>query len=81
MTLLPDFIAGRLSDPALLPVSSYRLGVVPGRLDLLYPPAVTAAVRESLIAFDRQLPGRGLPSSTFVAQPQYVLLDAMVPSP
>lgn len=53
----PDFIEGRESDPAALPTSSYRLGVVPARLDLLYPPAVTEAVRESLIAFDRKMPG------------------------
>lgn len=53
----PDFIAGRQSDVASLPSSSYRLGVKPARLDLLYPPEVTAAVRESLLAFDQQLPG------------------------
>lgn len=53
----PDFIAGRESDPASLPASSYRLGVRSARLDLLYPPEVTAAVRESLVAFDAQLPG------------------------
>jgi uncharacterized FAD-dependent dehydrogenase len=53
----PDFIAGRESDVDSLPSSSYRLGVKSARLDLLYPPEVTAAVRESLIAFDAQLPG------------------------
>jgi uncharacterized FAD-dependent dehydrogenase len=57
----PDFIAGRLSD--VLPTSSYRLGVKSARLDLLYPPEVTAAVRESLIAFDAQLPGYAGPQA------------------
>ena len=59
----PDFIAGRESDVDSLPKSSYRLGVRPARLDLLYPPEVTAAVRESLIAFDAQLPGYAGPQA------------------
>lgn len=59
----PDFIEGRESDPATLPTSSYRLGVVPARLDLLYPPAVTEAVRESLLAFDGKMPGFAGPTA------------------
>lgn len=59
----PDFLAGRLSDVASLPKSSYRLGVRPARLDLLYPEAITNAVRESLLAFDAQMPGYAGPEA------------------
>ena len=59
----PDFIEGKATLVSDLPTSSYRLGVVPARLDLLYPPAVTDAVRESLIAFDRKMPGFAGPSA------------------
>ena len=59
----PDFLAGRLSDVASLPKSSYRLGVRPARLDLLYPEAITDAVRESLRAFDAQMPGYAGPEA------------------
>jgi uncharacterized FAD-dependent dehydrogenase len=52
-----DFIAGRDSAVESLPPSSYRLGVKPARLDLLYPPAVTETVREALLAFDEKMPG------------------------
>jgi len=54
---VPDFLAGVLSTETELPKSSYRLGVKPGRLDLLYPPAITAAIKESLLVFDQQMPG------------------------
>ena len=59
----PDFIAGRLTREEDLPPSSYRLGVKPARLDLLYPPRITEAVRESLLAFDAQIPGYAGPTA------------------
>jgi uncharacterized FAD-dependent dehydrogenase len=54
---IPDFLQGRLSDAATLPTSSYRLGVKSARLDLLYPPPITHALKEALRAFDRRMPG------------------------
>jgi uncharacterized FAD-dependent dehydrogenase len=54
---VPDFLEGRLSDASSLPRSSYRLGVRPARLDLLYPEHITRAFKESLLAFDAQMPG------------------------
>jgi hypothetical protein len=50
-----DFLAGR--DSALLESTSYKFGVVPGRIDRLLPEAVRDALRRSLAAFDRQIPG------------------------
>lgn len=55
--LASDFIAGRLSDPSLLPPSSYRLGVRSARLDLIYPPALTASLRAALTEWERRIPG------------------------
>ena len=52
-----DFLLERVSKREVLPSSSYRLGVTPAPLHELYPPAVTAAIRESLARFDKQLPG------------------------
>jgi len=52
-----DFLSERVSDAAALPSSSYRLGVTPAPLHQLYPPEVTATIRESLVRFDKQLPG------------------------
>ena len=60
---VPDFLAGRLTDVASLPRSSYRLGVKPARLDTLYPKAVTEAVKASLRAFDKQMPGYAGPQA------------------
>ena len=54
---VPDFLAGKVSDSTSLPKSSYRLGVKPARLDLLYPEQITNAIKESLKAFDMQMPG------------------------
>jgi uncharacterized FAD-dependent dehydrogenase len=59
----PDFLEGRLTDVASLPRSSYRLGVKPARLDTLYPKAVTEAVKASLRAFDKQMPGYAGPEA------------------
>lgn len=52
-----DFLSETISKVETLPSTSYRLGVRPAPLHELYPPAVTAAIRESLARFDRQLPG------------------------
>ena len=52
-----DFLNETISKVETLPSTSYRLGVRPAPLHELYPPAVTAAIRESLARFDRQLPG------------------------
>ena len=60
---VPDFLAGRLTDVASLPRSSYRLGVKPARLDTMYPKAVTEAVKASLRAFDKQMPGYAGPQA------------------
>jgi uncharacterized FAD-dependent dehydrogenase len=51
----PDFIAGRESNAA--GPSSYRLGTVPGRLDLLLPEGVRDAIRRALERFSRPIPG------------------------
>ncbi|TVR41190.1 MAG: hypothetical protein EA402_13050 [Planctomycetota bacterium] len=37
--------------------SSYRMGVVPGRIDRILPPATVAALRAALKFYDRQVPG------------------------
>jgi hypothetical protein len=38
-------------------LTSYKFGVVPGRIDQLLPEGVRDALRRALTAFDRQLPG------------------------
>lgn len=50
-----DFLAGRAS--ASLGPTSYKFGVVPGRIDALLPPTVRDALRRALTAFERQIPG------------------------
>jgi uncharacterized FAD-dependent dehydrogenase len=50
-----DFLAGRAGD-APLP-SSYRPGVVPGRLHAILPPFVVEAMRGALARFDRMMRG------------------------
>jgi uncharacterized FAD-dependent dehydrogenase len=50
-----DFLAGRLSSD--LPASSYRLGVTSAPLHELYPPALTAALREGIRRFGGSLRG------------------------
>jgi uncharacterized FAD-dependent dehydrogenase len=53
---LTDFIAGRPSTTA--PSSSYRLGVKPAACHEIYPPPLTAALRNAVVDyFDRQMPG------------------------
>jgi uncharacterized FAD-dependent dehydrogenase len=51
-----DFMAGAPSTGPL-PSSSYRLGVQAALLHDLYPPHMTAAFREALLRFERQMPG------------------------
>ena len=62
-----DFLAGRLTrpeDPRLR--SSYRLGLVPGRIDRLVPEKVRRALLRALPHFDRILPGFAGPQGLFV---------------
>jgi len=55
--LASDFIAGRETEAALLPTSSYRLGVRSARLDQIYPPELTESLRAALCEWERLLPG------------------------
>ena len=56
-----DFMARRdLPAGADLPTSSYRLGVTPARLDLLYPEPVTDALMEALRKFDTETKTTGV---------------------
>ena len=50
---VPDFLSGTLSDEMRLPSSSYRLGVKSARLDTLYPPDITASIKDALREFGR----------------------------
>lgn len=50
-----DFLAGRESDSAM--ATSYKFGVVPGRIDQLLPDSVRDGLRRAIAAFDRQIPG------------------------
>jgi uncharacterized FAD-dependent dehydrogenase len=52
-----DFLAGRASIQEELPPSSYRLGVTAAPLHELYPPDVTAALKQGIEEFGRQIPG------------------------
>lgn len=55
-----DFISGALSEPDADTgqfSSSYRMGVKSAPLHELYPAFVTEAVRESLVEFDKKMPG------------------------
>lgn len=49
------FLRGEDGDP--VKDTSYRLGVRPGRLDRILPPATVRALREALKFFERQVPG------------------------
>jgi uncharacterized FAD-dependent dehydrogenase len=51
-----DFVAGEASAGAL-PASSYRRGVRAARLDDLYAPPLTSALKAALHRFERRLPG------------------------
>ena len=50
-----DFLAGQESTS--LGATSYKFGVVPGRIDQLLPPGVRNGISRALVAFDRQIPG------------------------
>mmetsp|Transcript_37112 Transcript_37112/g.50229 ORF Transcript_37112/g.50229 Transcript_37112/m.50229 type:complete len:173 (-) Transcript_37112:215-733(-) len=53
-----DFLKGQDLPPgATLPSSSYRLGVTPARLDLLYPKSITDDLCHALRRFDDRMPG------------------------
>jgi len=52
---VPDFLDGRPTRST--PESSYRLGVRGTQLHELYPDAITRALRESLLRFERTMPG------------------------
>jgi uncharacterized FAD-dependent dehydrogenase len=52
-----DFLAGRASTTLGAVVPSYRPGVYPTDLAACLPEFATAAIREALPAFDRQIPG------------------------
>ena len=52
---VPDFLDGRPTRST--PESSYRLGVTGTQLHELYPDAITRALRESLLRFERTMPG------------------------
>ena len=52
-----DFLAGRASTSLGSVVPSYKPGVTPTDLAACLPDYVTAAIREALPAFERQLPG------------------------
>ncbi len=54
--------------------TSYRLGLLPARIDQLLPDKASKAIREALIQFDRQCPG-------FVRQGKLVGLETHVSSP
>jgi uncharacterized FAD-dependent dehydrogenase len=50
-----DFLAGRPSDD--VGKVSYPMGVVPGSLDAVLPPAIVAGMREAILDFGRKIPG------------------------
>mmetsp|Transcript_45589 Transcript_45589/g.58515 ORF Transcript_45589/g.58515 Transcript_45589/m.58515 type:complete len:274 (-) Transcript_45589:810-1631(-) len=53
-----DFLIGReLPKNESIPKSSYQLGVTPARLDLLFPPKMTQALREGLYDIEKKMPG------------------------
>ena len=59
-----DFLAGKASDEAL--PSSYRPGVVPGRLDAALPAPVVQGLRGALGRFDRMMRGFAGPTAQLV---------------
>ena len=67
-----DFM--RSSASPSLGQSSYRLGVVPGRLDRILPPPTAKALREALVFFERVIPG-------FLTKGTLVGVEARVSSP
>jgi len=60
----PDFLAGRTSGSAGR--SSYRFGIVPGRIDALLPERVRDALRRALARFERSIPGFAGPEGLLI---------------
>ena len=61
--LVGDFLAGRPSTELGDVLPSYKPGVTPTDLALCLPDFAVAAMREALIAFDRQIPGFARPDA------------------
>ena len=52
-----DFLSGKETKSVLLQEGSYRLGLVPKRLDLLLPDRLREALRSAIPRFERKIPG------------------------
>ncbi|MDB5371844.1 MAG: NAD(P)/FAD-dependent oxidoreductase [Belnapia sp.] len=61
--LVGDFLAGRPSTELGAVLPSYQPGVTPTDLALCLPGFAVAAMREALVAFDRQIPGFARPDA------------------
>ena len=61
--LVGDFLAGRPSTELGEVLPSYKPGVTPTDLALCLPDFAVAAMREALLAFDRQMPGFARPDA------------------
>jgi uncharacterized protein len=61
--LVGDFLAGRPSTELGDVLPSYKPGVTPTDLSLCLPDFVVGAMREALVAFDRQMPGFARPDA------------------
>ncbi|WP_052214370.1 NAD(P)/FAD-dependent oxidoreductase [Belnapia sp. F-4-1] len=61
--LVGDFLAGRPSTALGDVLPSYKPGVTPTDLSLCLPDFAVAAMREALLAFDRQMPGFARPDA------------------
>ena len=61
--LVGDFLAGRASTELGDVLPSYKPGVTPTDLALCLPDFAVAAMREALVAFDRQIPGFARPDA------------------
>ncbi len=64
----------RGEDGPAVTASSYRLGVKPGRIDRILPPATVTALRQALRFFERVIPG-------FLTQGRLVGVETRVSSP
>ncbi|KAH9329808.1 hypothetical protein KI387_001916, partial [Taxus chinensis] len=53
---VPDFLENKLSGSSL-PSSSYRLGVKAACLHQLFPSHITHALKQSLLVFEKEIPG------------------------
>jgi uncharacterized FAD-dependent dehydrogenase len=73
----PDFLAGRPSDD--VPETSYLPGVRPADVAACLPPFVVAALRDSLRAFDRSMPGFAAREAVLVAVESRVSAPVRIP--